>query len=159
MSTIQYQPKINLNKPAPQMTPSPIEFRLQSDVQDFHKQNTINEANQYINAVSTLIDLSDNSARQQAQANEIINHDQNKLWFAKNVAFIFGVGAIYDENDARIMDTIINYFDEKQLVAHLENHYRIESYDESKLIQEIEKKLKIQNGNYHVFMVTPLNWG
>ena len=75
MSNIQYQPKININKPAPQMTPSPIEFRLQSDVQDFHKQNTINEANQYINAVSTLIDISDNSARQQAQANEIINHD------------------------------------------------------------------------------------
>ena len=135
------------------MTPSPIEFRIQSDVQDFHKQNTINEAHQYINAVSTLIDLSDNIARQQAQANEIINHDQDKLWFAKNVAFIFGVGAIFDENDAHIMDTIINYFDEKQLVAHLENHYRIESYDESKLIQEIEKKLKIQNGNYHVFMV------
>ena len=66
--------------------------------------------------------------------------------------FVFGAGAIYDENDAYIIDTIINYYDSNQLVAHLENH-RIESYDESKLIQEIEKKLKIQNGNYHVFMV------
>ena len=46
-----------------------------------------------------LIDIFDNNVRQQAQANEIINHDQNKLWFAKNVVFVFGVGAIYDEND------------------------------------------------------------
>ena len=153
MSSINYQPKINLNKPAPQMTPSPIEFRLQSDVQDFYKKNTINEAHQYINVVTTLMDISDNNVRQQAQANEIINHDQDKIWFATNVAFVFGIGAIYDENDARIMDTIINYFDSNQLVAHLENHYRIESYDDSLLIQEIEKKLKIQNGNYHVFMV------
>ena len=90
------------------------------------------------------MDISNNNVLQQAQGNEIINHDQSKPLFAKNVAFIFGVGAIYDENDAHIKNTVINYFDTRQFVAHL---------DESKLNQEIEKKLKIQNWNYHVFMI------
>lgn len=82
-----------------------------------------------------------------------INTTPENIWFAKNVAFIFAIGSIYDHEDDLIMNTILAYFNNNQENAFLLNHHVVENYQSSKLIQSIESKLKITNGNYHVFMV------
>ena len=87
------------------------------------------------------------------QGNTCINSTPEKVWYAKNVALIFGTGAIYDSEDDKIMNAIMAYFVNNQESGFLMNHHRVESYINSKLIQDIESKLHIDNGNYHVFMV------
>ena len=85
--------------------------------------------------------------------NLCINSDAQKKWFAKNVALVFATGAIYDANDNKIMNTILGYFANNMESAFLKNLHRVEAYDKSELVKNIEKKLNISNGNYHVLLV------
>lgn len=83
----------------------------------------------------------------------IVNVTNDKIWFARSVAFVFALGRIYDEEDDAKMQAIMNYFNDDGDHAYLENHYRVESYQSSPLVQEIEKRLRLGSGNYHVVMV------
>lgn len=84
---------------------------------------------------------------------QIVNASREKIWFARSVAFVFALGRIYDSDDDAKMQAIMNYFNDEGDHAYLENHYRVESYQSSPLVQEIEKRLRLGNGNYHVVMV------
>lgn len=83
----------------------------------------------------------------------IVNASRERIWFARSVAFVFALGRIYDDDDDAKMQAIMNYFNDEGDHAYLENHYRVESYSTSPLVQEIEKRLRLGNGNYHVVMV------
>lgn len=81
----------------------------------------------------------------------IINATQDKIWFSKNVAFIFAIGSIKDEEDDELLNTVLSYFENNNESGFLMNHYRVLDYND-KLVIELENKLKIANGNYHVLL-------
>lgn len=83
----------------------------------------------------------------------ILNADPDRIWFSRYVAFLFAVGRIFDDEDKLKMDSVMSYFSDNHESAFLNNIYKIESYKDSELVVEIEKKLRIGNGNYHVIMV------
>lgn len=129
-----------------------LQFGYESEIHESRMNEYKENVGKQINIVSKALENNVKEARDQFGA-VIINANKENLWFSRNVAFIFGIGSIYDEEDELIMNTLLSFFDNNNENGFLMNHYQIESYDKSSLIQEIERKLKIANGNYHVFMV------
>lgn len=129
-----------------------MEFGWTSKIKDDQMKFYQNNTDRQINILSETLKTNIEEVRDQF-GSLIINASPANMWFSKNVAFIFGVGSIYDEEDEILMNGVLSYFDNTRDSGFFMNHYRIESYCDSSLIQEIEKKLKIANGNYHVFMV------
>lgn len=129
-------------------------FRWESPLQTAENKNFEQATKNQLEKLHNLFKNNDNqNILRDPNGALIINADDNKIWFSKNVAFIFGIGAIYDEEDDKIMNNVMAYFNNNHENAFLMNHHRVEGYLESKLIQEIERKLKLDNGNYHVFLV------
>jgi hypothetical protein len=84
----------------------------------------------------------------------IINTRPDNVWFAANVAFVFGKGAIFDDDDDRTFNTVLNAFiNDFHGKGFLINQVLIEDYKESQTLQELEKKLHISNGNYHMCLI------
>lgn len=129
-----------------------MEFGWDSKIKDEQMKFYQNNTDRQINILNETLKTNITEVRDQFGA-LIINASASNMWFSKNVAFIFGIGSIYDEEDEILMNGVLSYFDNTRDSGFFMNHYRIESYYDSALIQEIEKKLKIANGNYHVFMV------
>lgn len=81
----------------------------------------------------------------------IINVTEENAWFADNVLFVFGKGAIYDEDDDKVFERVLSCFhNEIHGSAFLINKVLIEDYRDSSLLQTLEKQLYIANGNYHI---------
>lgn len=128
-----------------------IKFSWQSEIKDEQMRTYQEQVNKQLNIVSETLQSNIPEVRDEHGA-LILNATKERLWFRKNVAFIFGIGAIYDEEDEAIMNTVLSMFNDNRDGGYFGNHYQVESYENSALIQEIEKKLKIGNGNYHVFL-------
>lgn len=127
-------------------------FGWQSNMQEDQMRKYQNVTDKQIGIVSQSLQSNIPEVRDPDGA-LILNASPENMWFSENVAFVFGIGCIYDEEDETLMNTILSCFNNSRDSGFFMNHYRVESYDTSALIQEIEKKLKITNGNYHVFMV------
>jgi len=74
-------------------------------------------------------------------------------WFKENVVFVFSKGYIFDKDDEEQLDNVLNTFVDNHRMKYLGNIYEVRDY-EDKLIQNIEEKLAIGNGNYHILLVT-----
>lgn len=81
----------------------------------------------------------------------LINCTEAKKWFYDNVIFIFSTGYIFDDDDTKHMDAVLECFKDMPNRAYLNNAYHLLSY-EDELIQALENTVKIQNGNYHILM-------
>ena len=80
------------------------------------------------------------------------NENESRLWIWKNLSIIFSTGVILDEDDRKILNEIISYFDTSQN-CYLPCQFKILNYDDE-IIKLIENQFGIQNGNYH-FIVIP----
>ena len=77
---------------------------------------------------------------------------QNR-WFQDNVFFIFSSGCIFSDKDKEILDSILTYFDSgNPLGKYILNKKLFTNYEDAKM-KEIESKLSIVNGNYHICAV------
>jgi hypothetical protein len=84
----------------------------------------------------------------------IINITEDKAWFASNVMFVFGKGAIYDEDDDRLFSHILAAFtNEYHGKGFLINQVLVEDYKDSAFLQKLEQDLFIANGNYHICLI------
>lgn len=129
-----------------------LHFGFTSQIHDDTMRQYQSEVDKQINLVSKAFNSEIEEIRD-PMGSLIINATSERMWFARNVAFIFGIGSIYDEEDEALMNITLSFFDNTRDCAFFMNHYIIESFENSVLIKEIERKLKIGNGNYHVFMV------
>lgn len=135
----------------PEQPPATGSFIYRSELASKQMESKLQQTQSQLNVVQDILTV--DSRYRNAKGNTIANISKDKLWFARCVAFVFALGRIYDDDDDTKMSAIMNYFNDESGSAYLENHYRVESYQSSQLVQEIEKKLRIGNGNYHVFMV------
>ena len=79
------------------------------------------------------------------------NENVNRLWIWKNLSIIFSTGVILDEEDKKILNEIISYFDNSQN-CYLPCQFKILNYDDE-IIKIIENQFGIQNGNYHFVLI------
>ena len=79
------------------------------------------------------------------------NENINRLWIWKNLSIIFSTGVILDEDDKKILNEIISYFDNTQN-CYLPCQFKILNYD-NEIIKIIENQFGIQNGNYHFVLI------
>ncbi len=82
---------------------------------------------------------------------ENVNENAPKIWFWKNVAFVFSIGAIFEENDHKIFDQMMLYFD-KHEDAYFPNKNLVYDYRHSNIVKHIENFYDISPGNYHLLM-------
>lgn len=73
------------------------------------------------------------------------------IWFRNNVFFIISKGCIFTDTDERLLNDILKYF-EPESNRYLDNSVVISDYMAPDM-QAIEKKLLIENGNYHICLV------
>lgn len=138
----------NVENPAPHQNPMTLSYasNLAAKVTSQQIEDTsaqMNIVNDYFSAGTKYVN---------AEGKVILNATGERIWFSRCVAFIFATGRIYDSEDDTKLSAIMNYFVDNGENAYLDNHYRTVNY-QSPLVQDIERKLRIGNGNYHVFMV------
>ena len=82
----------------------------------------------------------------------IINNTQEREWFKNYVALVFSIGCIFNKNDQIKLNEILKLFENSGNYGFLMNYHKVMTYEDP-LVQAIEKKLEIGNGNYHLFLV------
>lgn len=82
----------------------------------------------------------------------IINNTSERQWFKDYVALVFSIGCIFNQNDQTKLNEILKCFENNGNVGFLMNYHKVMTYEDP-LVQAIEKKLEIGNGNYHLFLV------
>lgn len=135
-----------------QPTPSLGSFTYESSLTEQQKSSELRQTEDQLNVIHDIMNAGQNQYIN-SKGFPILNPTQGQIWFSRNVAFVFALGRIYDKEDDAKMAAIMSYFNDNNENAYLDNHIRIDSFNSSPLIQEIERKLRIGNGNYHVFMV------
>ena len=74
-------------------------------------------------------------------------------WFQDNVFFIFSSGCIFSDKDKEMLNSVLAYFDSTNPSGrYLLNKRLFTNYEDAKM-KEIESKLAIVNGNYHICAV------
>ena len=81
----------------------------------------------------------------------IENLTDERVWFRNNVFFILSTGCIFSDDDKRMLDLILSYF-KPSSSNYLENKILLTNYEDDSM-KAIEKKLLIENGNYHVCLI------
>lgn len=140
--------KVN-NGDYPESSTSTLGFK--SQMRDDHLKTFQTHADKQISVLNSIF-RNDDSDYRDDNGQKLLNTNKDKVWFSKNVAFIFGVGSIKDEEDDAFLAAVLGYFNNTNESGFLMNHYRVLDYT-SPLIVELENKMKISSGNYHVFMV------
>ena len=82
---------------------------------------------------------------------KIDNLTKENVWFRNNVFFIFSKGCIFSDSDEKRLNEVLEYFNSLSPV-YLNNKYVIMDYTQSG-IEAIEKKLLIEQGNYHICLI------
>lgn len=81
--------------------------------------------------------------------NIILNANEENTWFAKNIAFIFIMGIIFDDNDQAILNEILSSFRSLPDQSYLLNIHKVIDYKDI-IAKTIEEDKGIMNGNYHI---------
>lgn len=79
---------------------------------------------------------------------KIVNATQDRIWVAQNVAFIFSTGAVFDKNDKSFLDSVIDFFNNKN-DSYLPCSFKTYPYS-SDIVKKFESLEAIGNGNYHM---------
>lgn len=85
------------------------------------------------------------------QMERIANIENNNAWFRNNVFFLFSKGCIFSKDDEKMMSEILRLFVPSES-KFLDNKIIISDYHDND-IKAIEKKLLIDNGNYHICLI------
>ena len=88
---------------------------------------------------------------QEEKETENLNENKARLWFWKNVTFVFSIGAIFEQTDHDIFDQIQLYFDRHE-DSFLPNQCLVYDYRHSTIISKIETLYDIGAGNYHLLL-------
>jgi hypothetical protein len=122
-------------------------FYYTGELEDEYKSIVKSKINDHVQkAVQLLTPVKDK------HYSNILNLDSNNKWFNDNVAFLFSLGCIFDENDRKYINEIIDVFTDNKHSGFLKNYYRIASYTDD-MIKAAEKKLAVENGNYHILLI------
>jgi hypothetical protein len=144
---------------APKVQPSEKTFR---DANTFSFQSdyriAVNEANDK-DLIDSSNQLLENMEKKHTElvytddGTKIINAYEDRTWFAKNIAFIFAMGRIYDHDDEINMDNILRMFDDKNNMQGTDgrflNYFKILPFTDSQ-VKKIESRVAVGNGNYHI---------
>ena len=131
--TIKFQNDININSTDKQQA---LNTRAE------HIEKELNEVQQILKETNDKIYIDPNTGDQ------IVNASNEKVWFAQNVCFIFSTGAIFDKNDKLFLDSVIDFFNNKN-ESYLPCEMKTYPYS-SDIIQKFENLEAIGNGNYHM---------
>jgi hypothetical protein len=91
----------------------------------------------------------------------IINLNEENLWFACFVRFIFGLGKIFDDYDAEFMKSVLKMFSYEEMSAKgiFINDYKVLNCDDASMVT-MEEKYGVDHGNYHIVMFVMIyNYG
>lgn len=88
---------------------------------------------------------------QEEKETQNLNENKARLWFWKNVAFVFSIGAIFEQTDHDIFDQIQLYFDRHE-DAFFPNQCLVYDYRHSTIVSKIESLYDIGAGNYHLML-------
>ena len=105
------------------------------------------------NITDNIVDLNKFTNKVLTASNEtmFLNENKARLWFWKNVMFIFSTGTIFNKLDSIQLQTYLSYFS-KDETCYLPNIVKIYNF-ESPEIKQFEKEFNIGNGNYHVMLI------
>lgn len=82
----------------------------------------------------------------------LINYDINRKWFFENVTFIFVQGLVFDEDDTKHMNAVLECFRDIPNKAYLNNVYYLLNFSDE-IAQALEaKRPETKGGNYHIMM-------
>ena len=87
------------------------------------------------------------------EGRRLVNASEERLWFKEYVSLIFSIGCIFTEKDREKLNEILKCFENDGETGFLMNYKNVMDYD-APLIQELEKRVEIGNGNYHVCLIT-----
>lgn len=128
---------------------------------EYHAQNMSRFNDQTEKQLQFLDQLFDNNNRKtngiiqdahDYDGKRIINNTSDRQWFKNYVALVFSIGCIFNKNDQVKLNEILKLFENSGDYGFLMNYHKVMSYEDP-LIQAIEKKMEIGNGNYHLFLV------
>jgi len=130
-------------------------FDFRSELNNKNIKKFQDETTEHMKNVYFVLDqmTNDNSDFKTADGSHIINITPDKLWFRNNIGLVFSTGCIFDENDQNMMNSLMTIFHNDHRTGFLDNIYKIYSYQEP-LIQKLEDKMAILNGNYHICLFT-----
>lgn len=86
-----------------------------------------------------------------AKTSDYINENQEKIWFWKNISFIFSIGTVFEDNDRLLLNRFLGMFDKTQ-AAFLPNLFMVYDWTDER-IKKFESLQKIGNGNYHILLI------
>lgn len=130
-----------------------VKFNYNSVLGENQRNRKLEETKRQMDIVNDIMTTRETTRYTNGDGNPILNSSQERIWFSRYVAFVFAIGRIFDDDDNVRLKGVLDYFVDNGENAYLDNHYRVDSYKESALVKEVEKKLRVGNGNYHVFMV------
>jgi hypothetical protein len=81
-----------------------------------------------------------------------LNVTPENKWFNENVSFIFSTGCVFDEDDRRQINELLEVFIDNGRTGFLKNYFRVMIYIDD-IIKKLEKKLAVKNGNYHILLI------
>lgn len=79
------------------------------------------------------------------------NENSDKLWVWNNLGLIFSTGIVFEEDDKKMLDEILNYFDSSQ-TCFIPCQFQMFNYNND-IVKLIEMKFGIDNGNYHYILI------
>ena len=83
----------------------------------------------------------------------IVNNTGDRQWFKDYVALVFSVGCIFNATDQRKLNEILKLFENSGDYGFLMNYHKVLTYEDP-LIRAIEPIMEIDNGNYHLCLIT-----
>jgi hypothetical protein len=87
---------------------------------------------------------------------EYINENRPRIWFWKNVSFVFSIGSIFEQTDNAVFDELMLFFDRHQ-DTFFPNQCLVYDFRHSAVVENIEITYDISPGNYHILMSIIVN--
>lgn len=142
----------------PESTDSELIFNWDSSIRQNNMMNYQQETSAQLQFLDQLFNDTTRKTNglipdaQDYDGKRIINNTADKQWFKEYVALVFSIGCIFNQNDQTKLNEILKVFENSGDYGFLMNYHKVLTYEDP-LIQAIEKKMEIGNGNYHLFLV------
>lgn len=133
-------------------TDSHMIFNWDSDYKKNHMKSYKNQTERQLQILDNTFS-GRNSEIRDNMGRRIVNISEDKIWFKDYVSLIFSIGCIFTEKDREKLNEILKCFENDGEVGFLMNYKKVLNYDD-KLVQAIEQRMEIGNGNYHVCLIS-----
>jgi hypothetical protein len=85
-----------------------------------------------------------------------LNISPGRRWFNENLSFIFSQGCVWDEDDNKQINALLEIFIDNGRNGFLKNTFRVMSYNDD-IIKDLERMIAVKNGNYHILLIVFVN--